>query len=62
MQQSRTIDHPRHREEEAKNDNRDMTSTEYNISKATNSLFLNSLSKWKAEWPNVFYGQPVKHN
>ena len=44
MQQSGTIDQPRHREEEAKNDNRSMTSTEFNKSKATSSLFLNSLN------------------
>ena len=37
MQQSRTIDQPRHREEEAKNDNRNMASTEYNISKAASN-------------------------
>ena len=34
----------RHREEETKNDNRNMTSTEYNKSKAISSLFLNSLN------------------
>ena len=33
----------RHREEETKNDHRNMTSTEYNKSKAISSLFLNSL-------------------
>ena len=33
----------RNREEETTNDNRNMTSTEYNKSKAISSLFLNSL-------------------
>ena len=49
----------RHREEETKNDNRNMTSTEYNKSEANSSLFLNSLKfnliASVSGWPNVTY-------
>ena len=49
----------RHREEETKNDKRNMTSTEYNKNKAISSLFLRSLKfnliASVSGWPNVTY-------